>query len=250
MTETMKSTTPWYNRTGLVILLCMIFFPVGLYGLWKSSKIAKGWKFTATAIIGLFVIMAIATDKPQAKETTEQTVASTSETKPGATSEAHDNPPGEGQADKSNKYLFESADDFKDAFNKESATNDFDLTIDDLNVKEGEVQNSFQYMFTDHLGILGSIDKANGKVKDVMMMGSGDGTAKSASNILICIGTLISTVDPTVEPKQRGEILKKLGLFDKKKDIMNLNSKTEKNGIKYSISSSKIMGLTFSASKE
>lgn len=54
--NTTKSATNWYDKTWLVILLCVLFFPVGLYALWKNQSIAKGLKIAITAIIGLFVI--------------------------------------------------------------------------------------------------------------------------------------------------------------------------------------------------
>jgi hypothetical protein len=53
--ETQKSN--WYNKTTIVILLCILFFPVGLYGLWKNQSISKGWKIGVTVIIAIFAII-------------------------------------------------------------------------------------------------------------------------------------------------------------------------------------------------
>jgi len=49
----------WYERTWLVIFLCFIFFPVGLYGIWKNSHISKGWKIGSTALIGIILIASL-----------------------------------------------------------------------------------------------------------------------------------------------------------------------------------------------
>jgi hypothetical protein len=46
----------WYDNKFVTNLLLIIFFPVGLYALWKSRTIAKWWKVTATVLIGLIVI--------------------------------------------------------------------------------------------------------------------------------------------------------------------------------------------------
>ena len=46
----------WYEKSWLAILLCVLFFPVGLYALWKNSTIKKGWKIAITVIIALIVI--------------------------------------------------------------------------------------------------------------------------------------------------------------------------------------------------
>lgn len=51
-----QNPSAWYEKTWLVILLCIIFFPVGLYALWKNTTISKGWKIAATTAIVLIVI--------------------------------------------------------------------------------------------------------------------------------------------------------------------------------------------------
>ncbi len=253
MTITPGTPETWYNKTWLVVLLYLFFFPVGLYALWKSSKISKGWKVAGTALIGLFIIAA-AMGKPEtAKQSNGSTAASaTPKAEPGSATEVvvDDKSSSKDEPAKTEGHLFESTDDFKDAFNKYCSSNNFDLSIDDIEVKEGDVKNTFQYMFTDNLGVIGSVDNSDGKVIEVMLKGSGDGTAKSGANILIGITALISTVDPSLQPEKRGQILKDLGLFgDKKKDIMDLDDKTEMNGIKYFVSSSKNMGLMVGASR-
>ena len=55
--------TKWYDRNWLVVLLCFFFFPLGLYGLWKSNTFSKGWKVAITAFILLMVIITLMDDK-------------------------------------------------------------------------------------------------------------------------------------------------------------------------------------------
>lgn len=50
------NSNPWYEKTWLTIILCIIFFPVGLYALWKNSSISKGWKIGITIMISSFVL--------------------------------------------------------------------------------------------------------------------------------------------------------------------------------------------------
>jgi hypothetical protein len=54
--ENSTSQSKWYDKTWLVALLCIFFFPVGLYALWKNAQISKGWKIGVTVVIGLIVI--------------------------------------------------------------------------------------------------------------------------------------------------------------------------------------------------
>lgn len=49
----------WYDNKTVVVLLCIFFFPIGLYALWKNRFISQNWKIRGTAIIGLLVIASI-----------------------------------------------------------------------------------------------------------------------------------------------------------------------------------------------
>ncbi|MGZ3974624.1 MAG: hypothetical protein ACXVMI_10200 [Flavisolibacter sp.] len=149
------------------------------------------------------------------------------------------------------KLLFASTVDFKNAFNEFSSSNKLDFQIEDIEVQEGQVQNTFQYMFTKNLGILGAVNKSDGGIKELTMLGSGDGTFKSGSNIFLCMAAIIATVDPTLQPEKRGDILRDLGITDKNdSDITNMEGKTERNGIKYYVSSSPSIGFMFGASRK
>lgn len=53
------TTTKWYDKKGLVVLLCIVFFPVGLYALWMSRTIGKGWKIGVSVFFGLVVLSSI-----------------------------------------------------------------------------------------------------------------------------------------------------------------------------------------------
>jgi hypothetical protein len=73
MEQQNTTSNAWYEKTWVVVLLCIFFFPVGLYALWKNSTIGKGWKIGVTAVIALIVIANIG-DK---KESTSNDAAST-----------------------------------------------------------------------------------------------------------------------------------------------------------------------------
>lgn len=69
-----NQTKKWYDNKFVVHLLLVIFFPVGLYALWKTETIAKWWKITATVLIGLIVIANLGDDSTSTENsTTEKT---------------------------------------------------------------------------------------------------------------------------------------------------------------------------------
>ena len=58
-----STQSKWYDKTWLVVVLCIFFFPVGLYALWKNATISKGWKIGVTVVIALIVLAQIGKDK-------------------------------------------------------------------------------------------------------------------------------------------------------------------------------------------
>jgi hypothetical protein len=46
----------WYDKIWLVITLCIIVFPLGLYALWKNQSISKGWKIGVTVVLALIIL--------------------------------------------------------------------------------------------------------------------------------------------------------------------------------------------------
>lgn len=74
------SSNAWYEKTWLVLILCIIFFPVGLYALWKNSTISKGWKIGVTVIIALIVITNIGDKKENTPNDDDSTTTDTQST--------------------------------------------------------------------------------------------------------------------------------------------------------------------------
>jgi len=46
----------WYNKFWLVAILCIIFFPLGIYGFWKGSSLKNGWKILISILIFRLVL--------------------------------------------------------------------------------------------------------------------------------------------------------------------------------------------------
>lgn len=57
----------WYDNKLVVYLLLIIFFPVGLYALWKNNSFSKGVKIGLTTVVVFLVIIIGSSDKDKQK---------------------------------------------------------------------------------------------------------------------------------------------------------------------------------------
>ena len=56
----------WYDSKAIVIVLTVIFFPVGIYALWKGNSFEKIGKIVITTIVGLLILSNFATKEEEA----------------------------------------------------------------------------------------------------------------------------------------------------------------------------------------
>lgn len=62
-------------------------------------------------------------------------------------------------------------------------------------VTHGSERDTFKCLLNDYLSVIGTVDKASGKVSDVIFIGSGDGTPKSGANVMyVAVATLAAAV--------------------------------------------------------
>lgn len=55
--KTASGKQPWYTKTGWIITLLILFFPVGLYLMWKHCKWGKKTKGIVTAVVLIFALL-------------------------------------------------------------------------------------------------------------------------------------------------------------------------------------------------
>ena len=140
--------------------------------------------------------------------------------------------------------------DFENRFNSFIAENQLAITPLAGQIEEGEVQNTLSYDLTPHSSMVAMVNKDTSKIKDIMMIGAGDGSEDSGLNIMVSLGSLIAAADPTLSAQDRGAIMKELGFGDETKDLMNLKEETSRNGIKYKMNSSELTGFILGVTKD
>lgn len=132
---------------------------------------------------------------------------------------------------------------FKNNFNKISNEVQTGFNINQLVIDEGAVQNTFKYQINDNVGIIGSVNKRTGLVREITMVAQGDGTEQSGIDMLLAMGTLIRASDLKMTPEESGNILNKL--IGEDFNINDYEASTVRNGIEYSIMTSSELGIWF-----
>ena len=136
-------------------------------------------------------------------------------------------------------------DTFEKDFNSAADKAQFPYKINNLTVTAGKSQDSFSYMLNKNIGILGTVIQKDKSVRELMIVASGDGTPQSGANIVICMGTLIATVDKSLSPADRSSILKDCGFTNQNINSASYQGDTVRNGYKYTFAVSKSMGIMF-----
>lgn len=68
-----KYKKPWYEYKELVVLLLILFFPIGLYGIWKNSQFSKKTKWIVTGLFGFFVLASAGHNNKTMEQSKKQT---------------------------------------------------------------------------------------------------------------------------------------------------------------------------------
>jgi len=80
-----KNSTKWYQKTQWIIVLLILFFPLGLLLMWTSAKWNKGVKWVITGLFALFFVMGAISNNSN-KSASQTAVAHTSPVSPTNTS--------------------------------------------------------------------------------------------------------------------------------------------------------------------
>jgi hypothetical protein len=126
-------------------------------------------------------------------------------------------------------------DEFINNWNEFCVNNDLKI-IEEVEL----INNTFSWKITNNLVLVGSIKKDF--LQSITLIGSGDGTLKSGTQIILGISLLIMALNPQEDKKFAQKVLNNLGFFDKDVDL-EINRTIELNSQKVSLVVSKQIGV-------
>lgn len=134
---------------------------------------------------------------------------------------------------------------FRKAFNSAAKSSNIDMKLGEIKVEEGAVQDVFTHKISDYVALTGSVNKSDKSMREVTMVGAGDGSIESGTDMLLTVGLLIAATNPDLSPDERGSVLEDVGLLDENVDLKKINKSTERNGIKYTLKGTEELGVWF-----
>jgi len=109
------------------------------------------------------------------------------------------------------------------------------LRIASIDVDTGEVQDVFTVILSEQLSILGTVNKADGTIRDVQVWGVPSTDALAATDMILSWGALIASIDPSLSPTERGEVLEDLGIIGGDEWAEpGFEAEVVRNGVEYS----------------
>lgn len=143
-------------------------------------------------------------------------------------------PTPEAPAESAEQSLLFTPEQFAARFNALATASDKPWRINNIQVAKG----SFKYMLNDHLGFVGDVGQ-EGRVKGLVLLGSGDGTLDSGINVFMAMAMTYCAATDTTDLKRCGPAMLELtNSFNDGGDAVE----TINNNIKISFSRSEAMG--------
>lgn len=231
----------------MVYLFALIFIAAAIVGLikpslfkFKSDVVPNRWKvfgifflvsFISLAFVGVFAPEVESTDKVSAEAKQDsievQVVPSkTVEQKP--------------IADDKESNLGLTHEQFRASLNQKLKSVDISYLrpVAEFDLEKGDVNDTFKVMFTDAVGVVGSVSKSSDKIKEITILYGGE-SDKDAADFLVVTGLIVQTLSPGKEaaPKELVPLMEKA--------VANKNETQSKviDGKTYTVIDSDVIGL-------
>ncbi|MHC5534797.1 hypothetical protein [Priestia megaterium] len=137
-------------------------------------------------------------------------------------------------------------EEFQDRWNKQcEAYGKEELKLSEIDIND--VTSVVKIKINKNLAFVGTLAKDNNNICYLTLMGSGDGSVKSGTNIMSSIGIMIMVIRQETDTEARSEIMTDLGLLSL--ESKELNKETTLDGLKYKVRVSQREGVSFSVSK-
>lgn len=241
---------------GLIVLLAgsVGFVAPSLFKDKKTGETPKRLHLLLGGIFGAVVLFAVgavlAPDKGATGEQVKASEAKASDVKPpevkaltAAVEEPKEAPAAKKPEVKPVKSLDITPEEFRKAFNDSVAKIDADYKLAEFDIEKGEVNDVFKRSIGKNMGLVGSINKQDGKLLELSILITGGGSNEEILRNMVVFLSAVSALNPSAE--NNGEVVTKMV----KQAMANIKTaepiEREVGSLKYTAVASEIMGFMF-----
>lgn len=121
---------------------------------------------------------------------------------------------------------------FKESYkNNAVAITGMNINVDNAQIKEGPAQNVFQSPMSQDVIVMGSIDKANGQMKEAWVICKSN--SDSMLDAIIAYGLIMSVVNPEMTTEQRGSLMGELKLNERITELATTEGRAIRGNVRY-----------------
>ncbi|MDR0234148.1 MAG: zinc ribbon domain-containing protein [Zoogloeaceae bacterium] len=151
------------------------------------------------------------------------------------------------QVDK--KDLGMTPDEFRDAYNKLASAVDKKYLMPALNVQKGKTQGAFSYTINDGVGVVGTVNNGNGKIKEITLMLAAENDGVTPLVVFLCTS---KALNPKISGDENYATISEMvqQAAKKRAEAGEASLEREVGNLRYNMSSNAFTGLTFSISPQ
>lgn len=131
-------------------------------------------------------------------------------------------------------------DEFRNNFNIAAKELNIDMSLEKIEVMNGDQQDIFEYQLRESLYLQGMVNKYDGSIRAVYMLGYGTG-----EDIQSIMKILIVSANPDFTDQDIEFVIQDVGLKYDDVDMTRINQSTKRNGVEYSLVNSKELDIFF-----
>lgn len=237
---------------GLLAILGLLMLVVALLGfalpaLFKNKKTGEIPK-RSQMLIGGFVAAMISFAISAVLMPDQKSEVVSNSVAPAAAAAATDSS-GNTAEPKPQKSLGMKPEEFRRSFNSIVGQIDTDWKLAEFDIEKGEVNDTFKRMLSNNIGVIGTVNKTDGSLREIMVMASG--SADPAENlkaiaVILAVSQSINAVTPKEENSKVVSDMVQTAL-----ENIKTGKPVEKTvgNLKYTASASEFIGLMFAVSQ-
>lgn len=140
-------------------------------------------------------------------------------------------------------------EEFRRSFNSIVRQINTDWELAKFDIEKGEVNDIFRRMLSNNIGIIGSVNKADGSLREIMVMISGGAESSENMKAIAVLLAVSQSINRNTPKEENSKIISDMVRFAANNIKTGKSVERITGGLRYTASASEFTGLMFVISK-